>query len=496
MRYLTTLDEYTRNAINAFTNLQKKFYVQISEYLATGKTITPKTLETRVKRAEKIFNDLYTNEFKKDYYKAQGNLFKALFKQNNSDFNIKNDMTSINWQRIDMVRKAGLKFTDNYSDDIIKKLRSRLYIGMMNQENYFTTYEDIKSWLVGANAQARPKIIVRDQMARIAQESIVESYKVNPDKDKYDYYWTGPDDSRTSQICKDRKKGNPYTWEEVEKMSAHPHILCRHRWVAKLKSDSKQKEIKRPNVRSEDYYKFNHVDENVLKDVLKAFDPQKIEPVFSKVINRYSQDLTIKYNKRARGSYYSPGFNKIILRDKKPQTILHETGHYIDDIAAQSLESKRDFDIELIKARDNLKNLENEEIDKIERDLIKLLADEDLAPYKNMGELKRKAIQNIRTPEGKALVEKYNNIVEKAGDIDTGAIQDILDGLSNKNLWTRYGHDIHYWHRNGSDTLTAEVWANLFEITANNKTAQIELFKKHFPEVWEAFNKVLKEIAL
>ena len=147
---------------------------------------------------------------------------------------IAGNFDKISYSRLEQLKRAGLQFLDNYTQDMVQLVQDQLYIAYMNGESFEEAYRRIRPY---GNNKARPSVMIRDQMARISQIAVQEGYKAADNAKKYEYYWEGPDDERTTDICRDRKSRNPYTYEEMIELNPHPHIQCRHRWVRRLKKE-------------------------------------------------------------------------------------------------------------------------------------------------------------------------------------------------------------------------------------------------------------------
>jgi len=211
---------------------EKKYISKLEYLLSTGQTMTPKTLKHKIAKAEKMLKNV-TADFKKEYV---GNM-EAFFERTIENV-FKNELkiVAVNWNSIsrkefERLKVGGLAFMHNYEENIIKKVQTELYLSFLNGESYTDAFKRIKPF---GNDRSRPKVMVRDQMERVYQTSIVEAYGATGHPQDFLYYWTGPDDERTTDICTDRKSRNPYTWEQVCSMDSHPHIQCRHRWVAEM----------------------------------------------------------------------------------------------------------------------------------------------------------------------------------------------------------------------------------------------------------------------
>lgn len=233
MRFLTTLNKIEEELVREIVKAQKAYLEAIAAKLASGRTLTPKTLQWKLKTAKER-GGLLRRDLAVYYNQSFEKCLDQFLNMAAKDIGLKQvNFEAVPWDRFKILQDVGLRFMHNYSDDMYKKVRSQLYVSMLNGETYTEAWLRIKPF---GNQWARPKVMVRDQMARVAQEAIVATYKSSGHSTDYLYDWVGPDDERTTEICDDRKKGNPYTYEQMKDMNPHPHIQCRHRWVAKKKS--------------------------------------------------------------------------------------------------------------------------------------------------------------------------------------------------------------------------------------------------------------------
>ena len=231
--YWNELEKITNKLLKDLLKLQKEYVKELREAFESERTLTPKTLKRKIKYAEQKWNEMIRKQ-KINYRKRQKNVFRQILDLVKAEENLNFKLSKIDWKRLNYLADAGLKFVDNYSADTINKVKTQLYLSFLNGESYKEAYKRIKP--IG-NSRARPSIMIRDQISRIAQEAITQAYINDPDADKYDYYWTGPSDSRTTDICMERKAKNPYALKDVKKLSPHPHIQCRHRWTRRPKEN-------------------------------------------------------------------------------------------------------------------------------------------------------------------------------------------------------------------------------------------------------------------
>lgn len=143
----------------------------------------------------------------------------------------------------------------NYTADMLRIVENQLSVAIMNGESYVRVINRLKDQIKRA-AKRRVEVMVRDQIGRAMQMGIWNGYKENENRIKY-FLWIGPNDDRTTDWCKNRKRLNPWDPEVVFRLNKenpvsykgleitdpktgsfqHPHIQCRHRWVAVSKSE-------------------------------------------------------------------------------------------------------------------------------------------------------------------------------------------------------------------------------------------------------------------
>ena len=235
--YWNELEKITNKLLKDLLKLQKGYVKELRETFESERTLTPKTVRKKIKYAETRWNEKIL-EIKKRYRTEQKKVFKKILELAKQEEDLKFQFGHVEWDRINTLADVGLKFMDNYKIDMINKIKTQLYLSLINGESFKEAYKRIKPL---GNNKARPSVMIRDQMSRIAQEAITQAYIHDEDREEYEYYWTGPTDKRTTKICMDRKSKNPYTYEEMKKLDPHPHIQCRHRWVRKPKVLNKKK---------------------------------------------------------------------------------------------------------------------------------------------------------------------------------------------------------------------------------------------------------------
>ena len=202
MRFLTTLNKIEDELVREIVGSQKRYIDSLASKLASGQTLTPKTLQWKLKTANER-SRLLQEDFRKYYFQFFDSTLDQFLKLTAEEIGTGQiNFDAVPWDKFKALKDGGLEFMKNYADAVQKKVRSQLYIAMLNGENCTDAWLRIKP--IG-NERARPKIMVRDQISRVAQRAIMTGYSALDNPDDFLYWWTGPDDSRTTEECRERK---------------------------------------------------------------------------------------------------------------------------------------------------------------------------------------------------------------------------------------------------------------------------------------------------
>ena len=231
--YWKNLNKFSVQFLNRLMKSQREYIRQLESILDSNKVPNIAEIQDKVARAKEISNQVYA-DIKKVYSQFHEEVFETTLRTLYRTENISGNFDKVSYSRLEQLKKSGLVFMDNYVQDMVQLVQDQLYIAYMNGESFFEAYQRIRPY---GNNKARPQVMIRDQMARISQVAVQEGYKAAYNAKKYEYFWEGPDDERTTDICRERKSRNPYTYEEMIELNPHPHIQCRHRWVRRLKED-------------------------------------------------------------------------------------------------------------------------------------------------------------------------------------------------------------------------------------------------------------------
>lgn len=226
--------------------------IQELRKLRSADPVEPKTLRWREKQLVEVFDNL-----KKDLSPLVRELFELVYKETRLDVldvlgERPSGLPTIHKKAINVLNQSGLTHMYNYTNQMVTEARELLYAAILTGESYDQTFERAIK-VIPQNGIRRIDFMVRDQTARIMQYSTFFTYQENKDLIRY-LDWSGPSDDRTTEWCKNRKRLNPWTLNQVEELIQknpktykklkirdpnpklnmsflHPHIQCRHRFV-------------------------------------------------------------------------------------------------------------------------------------------------------------------------------------------------------------------------------------------------------------------------
>ena len=214
---------------------------------------------------------------------------------------------------------------------------------------------------------------------------------------------------------------------------------------------------------------------------------------------------------RKNGAYYSRlegitvNIEKSSLKSEyqKPyQTIFHEFGHNIDWLVNEKKSEfstdyqdgifektiRKEFADKLAKYRGDMK----EHFKVYEKDFDKLYELNYIT--KNQAEYLKETngkISDFLTYD--TLVKKVSRDIIKMGTEKNPCLSDILEGVSDGRIKGGFGHGgAAYWKRRGN--LSRETFAHMFETSITKNTEQLEAIKSFFPESYEIYKQMVKEM--
>lgn len=78
------------------------------------------------------------------------------------------------------------------------------------------------------------------------------------------------------------------------------------------------------------------------------------------------------------------------------------------------------------------------------------------------------------------------------GEDGDGFFSDIISSISNGEIFTAASHTPEYWRKSGAKE--REIFANLFSMGVFDQKKHIDLINEIFPEVYEAYNEIRKDV--
>ncbi len=182
------------------------------------------------------------------------------------------------------------------------------------------------------------------------------------------------------------------------------------------------------------------------------------------IINDLSDDLMVEKTNENDWSHYDLDMKIIRMEDNMDnaeyaEVFSHEYGHFVDDKKG-TVSYSQTFRDAIFK---------------------------DLANYD-------------KTTDGGQ--QNFKKVLEELMDSDAAYDRAVSDNMSayfindpevmrcyDEECIDYYHHDNSYWSENGNRE--AEIYANLFSITAQNNKTSCRFMQKFFPHTWEQFNKTL-----
>jgi hypothetical protein len=276
--------------------------------------------------------------------------------------------------------------------------------------------------------------------------------------------------------------------------------------IKTLRSSTKKIEVAR-NTSGELYTKFGekHYD-NIQKIVNESDDLEK------KLWIKAEDKLQIANAASKKNGAYYTRFEGVALNiekssleseHKKPyQTVFHEFGHNIDYLANDKKSGfsigykdgifektiRKEFSDKLVKYKDDMKK----HFEIYEKDFDKL---------QELNYITKDQAEHLKSTNGKTsgllntnvLVEKISKDIRNMGKAKSACLSDILEGVSGGRIKGGVGHGgAKYWKEKGN--LSLEAFAEMFEISITKDTQQLEAIKSFFPESYEIYKEMIKEM--
>lgn len=216
----------------------------------------------------------------------------------------------------------------------------------------------------------------------------------------------------------------------------------------------------------------NNIKSKLLNDKVTSFDdlPESLKENFlvgleksdiltKKILNSVYKDVSYSYNPNHSSSSAMPLLNVVFLKNEDPSTIAHELYHIID--------------YKYNVTSGNLLKL------KLDNDYLRLLelSNNDLKKY-------------IKNSFLNAFTFEKNSFKMKE---EYRGISDILNGLSQGQLYFGYGHSKKYW-KSKPNLYVIEAWAQFGRIGYDGNENVIEMFVELFPEFSNEVVRISKRL--
>ena len=225
--------------------LKKKLEEKILEFLKKfkWKRISESTLK---ERAEKIIKAL-SNSLKNLTYTQLKHIYNKNIEEVENELNLDIGFSEPDREALDIIHKSK-PFTEAYKNldkALSNKVNKAIAEWYKNPTDLATLSKQISA--IVKNNTGRIDTIIRTETGNISNLARYNSYKKVDTKGEYKYKWIGPNDSRTTDICKriSERTKNGVTLEELKKIIEEeadksiyrkdrpfvPHLNCRHTFI-------------------------------------------------------------------------------------------------------------------------------------------------------------------------------------------------------------------------------------------------------------------------
>lgn len=286
-------------------------------------------------------------------------------------------------------------------------------------------------------------------------------------------------DERTCETC-GPLNGKTYVISRAPILPIHPNCRCTYIPVVDLETTTKDKKSGTIKSKIDVSSLSGQLPDDFIDDVKNILE--KAPDVCQKVWNKYQDKITINNYESQRGAFYMPGRNYIefsIKRDRNNPagnmtTIFHELGHLFDANGGAETYNSGLF----TKAS---KRFENGQLD------VLLKKEVDKLIKKTHSELKK---IDKTAPKAQAY-QAIESEIRALSNAQKADISDIFEGVTKGKINGGWGHGKAYWKNHDP---SSEAFAEMYSASINNPES-LEQIKKYFPESYDLFLEILKEIA-
>jgi SPP1 gp7 family putative phage head morphogenesis protein len=286
-------------------------------------------------------------------------------------------------------------------------------------------------------------------------------------------------DERTCETC-GPLNGKTYAISRAPILPIHPNCRCTYIPVivdSEATTKAAKNDIIKPKINVSSLS--GQLPDDFIDDVKNILE--KAPEVCQKVWNKYQSKIKIN-NYESKRAFYSPGGDYIefgIYGDRHNQagnmtTIFHEVGHLFDRHSGVEL-----FGGSYTKV--------SKEFDRYGMFDILLKSDTDKVVKEKWKELKK---IDKATPKTQAY-QAIESEIRALSNPQKADISDIFEGITKGKINGGWGHGKAYWKNHDP---SSEAFAEMYSASVNNPES-LEQIKKYFPESYDLFLEILKEIA-
>lgn len=319
--------------------------------------------------------------------------------------------------------------------------------------------------------------VIRTETMHYLNEAAMMAYK---DRGVEEVEYLAALDERTCGSC-GPLNGKVYKIDKAPILPIHPNCRCTYIPVVELEDVAGKATTKAQNNGT---IKMDGLDGQLPNDFIDDMTDimENAPDVCKKIWNKYQDKITINNYNTNGGAFYSPTRDYIefsIAADRNNRagnmtTIFHEIGHMFDAYggaenygsglwgAISKYFENGKFDTLLKKEADDLIKKTHKELKAIDKTARKAQA------YKAV-EAEIRALTNPQKAD----------------------ISDMFEGVTKGKIKGGWGHGNSYWKNHSP---SSEAFAEMYSASVNNPDS-LEQIKKYFPESYDLFLEILKEMA-
>lgn len=133
--YWKNLNNFSEQFLRRLMRSQQEYIRQLESILDSEKVPNLAEIQDKVARAKEINNQVYA-DIKKVYADFHEKVFETTLRTLYRTERIAGNFDKVSYSRLEQLKRAGLQFLDNYTQDMVQLVQDQLYIAYMNGESF------------------------------------------------------------------------------------------------------------------------------------------------------------------------------------------------------------------------------------------------------------------------------------------------------------------------------------------------------------------------